>query len=62
MDQKMDATIQKVTPSLVGAGYSLTQLPLADIAALMTILYTGFLIFDWLWKKYKAFQEWRNAP
>lgn len=52
--------VSKAAPAVVGTSYSLANLPLADIAAACTILYTCLLIFDWIWKKIKAYREYRR--
>lgn len=60
----VDSTATAVTkgaPAVVGTGYSLTHLPLADIAACLTILYTALLIADWCWKKFCAYRAWKKA-
>jgi len=54
------AMVAKATPAIGGTAWSLSALPLADIAATMTIIYTAFLICDWIWKKIKAYREWKS--
>ncbi len=33
----------------------------SDIAAIMTCIYTLFLICDWLYKKFKVYREWKRT-
>lgn len=53
------AMVTKAAPAIGGTAWSLSALPLADIAAMLTIIYTTFLIGDWIWKKVKAYREWK---
>lgn len=55
------AMVAKVTPAIVGTGVSFSSLPWADIAAFLTCIYVLFQIADWVWKKIKAWREWRAA-
>lgn len=53
--------VTKAAPAAAGTAWSLAQLPLADIAAALTILYTALLICDWVWKKIRAYRESGDA-
>ena len=38
-----------------------SNIPWSDVAAIMTCIYTLFLICDWLYKKVKVYREWKRT-
>lgn len=53
--------IAKATPAIVGTGFSFSSVPWADVAACLTCIYVAFQIGDWVWKKWRAYQAWRET-
>lgn len=49
----------KAAPAVGGVLVSFSQLPWSEFAAFLTCIYVAFQIGDWIWKKYKAFKEWK---
>lgn len=54
------AMAAKVSPAAIGTGFSFSAVPWSEVAAVLTCVYTSFLISDWLWKKFKVYRAKRN--
>jgi len=52
--------VVKGAPAVGGTVLSFANIPWADVAAVLTCIYTGCLLADWIWKKVRAYLAWKK--